>query len=123
MDIVLWIAAGALAIIFMLTGILKLTQPKEKLAKNMKWVEDFEPWNIRAIAALEVVGALGIIVPLLTGFMLWLVPLAALGLALTMVGAMYTHWRRKETPMMAGNVILLLLALFVAYSSYTGLVA
>ncbi len=100
-----------------------MTQPTEQLARNMKWVEDFEPWNIRAIAALEVVGALGVIVPLLTGMLLWLVPLAALGLGLTMVGAMYTHWRRKETPMIAGNVVLLLLALFVAYSSYTGLVA
>jgi hypothetical protein len=49
------------------------------------------------IGALEVLGAIGVVLPALTGVLLWLSPLAALGLVLTMFGAILTHLRRKST--------------------------
>jgi hypothetical protein len=73
------------------------------------------------IGLLEVLGATGLILPAVTGILPGLTPLAALGLALTMIGAMLTHLRRKELPMIAVNFVLLALAAFVVYGRYVAL--
>jgi hypothetical protein len=104
-----------LAVAFLGAGATKLSQPKDKLAKNMAWVEDFSQGTVRLIGALEVVGAIGLVLPALTGVLPWLTPLAALGLALLMAGAVYTHLRREEGPaVVPPAVLLLLLAALVA---------
>ncbi len=118
MNIALWIVQGLLALVFGMTGMMKLTQPKAKLAAQMGYVEDFSQGSVRLIGALELLGAIGLILPALTGILPMLTPLAALGLVLTMIGAMLTHLRRKEYPMIAANLVLLLLALFVAYGRF-----
>ncbi len=118
MNIVLWILQVVLALAFGMAGISKLTQPKEKLAAQMGWVEDFSQGTVRLIGLVELLGAIGLILPALTGILPILTPLAALGLVLVMVGAILTHQRRKETPMMAVNLVLLLLAAFVAYARF-----
>jgi uncharacterized membrane protein YphA (DoxX/SURF4 family) len=115
MNIALWIVQALLALAFGMAGLMKITQPKEKLAAQMGWVEDFAPTTIKAIGVLEVLGAIGIILPWLTGILPWLTPLAALGLVLTMLGAMATHLRRHENQNIVVNAVLLLLAAFVAY--------
>ena len=114
MGIALWVAQVLLAVAFLGAGATKLSQPKKKLAKNMAWVEDFSQPTVRIIGALEVVGAIGIVVPALTGILLWLTPLAALGLALLMAGAVYTHLRREEGSAVVPPAVLLLLAALVA---------
>ena len=73
---------------------------------------------MRTIGALEVLGALGLLVPALTGVATVLVPLAALGLALLMIGAALTHRRRGELPMIGINAVLLALALVVAWARF-----
>lgn len=118
MEIALWIVQVLLALVFGLAGVMKLTQPKEKLAQRMKWVEAFTPAVIKAIGAVEVLGALGLILPALTGILPFLTPLAAAGLVLTMVGAALTHLRLKEYPNIVGNVVLLALAAFIAYGRW-----
>ena len=118
MNIALWIVQGLLALVFGMTGMMKLTQPKQKLAAQMGYVEDFSQGSVRLIGALELLGAIGLILPAVTGILPVLTPLAALGLVLTMIGAMLTHLRRKEYPMIAVNLVLLLLALFVAYGRF-----
>ncbi|HEX2264248.1 MAG TPA: DoxX family protein, partial [Pseudonocardiaceae bacterium] len=61
MNIVLWIIAGLLAVAFAGAGLMKLTQPKEKLAASgMGWTEQFSPGAIKAIGALEVLAAIGL---------------------------------------------------------------
>jgi VIT1/CCC1 family predicted Fe2+/Mn2+ transporter len=97
---------------------MKLSQPKKKLAENMSWVEDFSQPAVRLIGTVEVLGAIGLVLPALTGILPWLTPLAALGLVLTMVGAALTHLRRKEYGNIAVNVVLLVLAAFVAYGRF-----
>lgn len=72
----------------------------------MAYVNDFTPGVMRAIGA---------VLPTLTGILSWLAPAAAFGLAVSMGGAMATHSRRKEYPMIIVNLILLALAGFVAY--------
>jgi len=81
----------------------------------MPWVEDFQPSQLRTIGILEVLGALGVLLPSITGILAWLTPLAAAGLMLVMVGAALTHLRRKENGAIAINLVLFLLAAFVLY--------
>jgi uncharacterized membrane protein YphA (DoxX/SURF4 family) len=118
MGIALWVVQGLLAAAFLVSGATKLSQPKEKLAKNMAWVEDFSPQTVRLIGALEVLGAIGVVVPAMTSVLPWLTPLAALGLVLTMIGAALTHLRRTEYGNIAMNAVLLILAAFVAYGRF-----
>ena len=118
MGIALWIVQGLLAVAFLGAGASKLSQPKEKLLKNMAWVEDFSQPAVRLIGAAEVIGAIGVVLPALTGVLPWLTPLAALGLVLLMVGAALTHLRRKEYGNVAINAVLLVLAAVVTYGRF-----
>ena len=118
MGIALWVAQVLLAVAFLGAGATKLSQPKEKLLKNMAWVEDFSQPAVRLIGAVEVLGAIGVVLPALTGILPWLTPLAALGLVLTMIGAALTHLKRKEYGNIAMNAVLLVLAAFVAYGRF-----
>ncbi len=119
MNVVLWIVAGVLAAAFLGAGLMKLAQPREKLVESgMGWAGDFSPGVVKAIGALEVLGALGLILPAVFDVATVLVPLAAVGLALIMAGAIVVHARRKETPMVVANVVLLVLALFVAWGRF-----
>lgn len=97
---------------------MKLTQPTEKLTTNMGWVKDFSPQTVKIIGLLELLGAIGLILPSVTGILSWLTPLAALGLVALMIGAILTHLRRKEQQMMVVNAVLLLLAVFVVYGRF-----
>jgi len=118
MNLALWIAQPLLAIFFGVIGFLKLTRPKDELAPRMTWVEDVEPSTVKLIGGLELAGAAGLILPPVTGILPWLAPLAAVGLVLTMVGAMAAHARRREYRPLAFNLVLLLLAAFVAYGRF-----
>ena len=115
MNTALWMAAGVLAVAFVATGLMKLTQSKAVLTTKVGWVEDYSPAQIKAIGAVEILGAMGLIVPGLLGVATALVPLAALGLALIMVGAAVTHIRRGERALLVLNLVLFALAVFVAW--------
>ena len=115
MNTVLWILARLLAVAFAASGLMKLTQPKPKLAASgMAWTEDFSDGQVKGIGAVEVLGALGLILPAALGIAEILTPLAAAGLAITMVGAAITHLRRGEGKQVPVNVVLGGLALFLA---------
>lgn len=118
MNIAIWIVQILLALAFGMAGFIKITQPREKLQTNMKWVEDFAPNSVKGIGTLEALAAIGLILPFLTGILPVLTPLAAVGLILTMIGAIITHVRRGEYPGLVVNFILLALALFVAYGRF-----
>ena len=118
MNIALWIVQVLLALAFAGAGLMKITQPIAKLVPNMAWVNHFPVPAVRLIGALELLGAIGLIVPALTGILPWLTPLAATGLVLTMIGAIITHVQLKEVPKVAPSVVLGLLALFVAYGRF-----
>jgi uncharacterized membrane protein len=118
-NVVLWIVAGVLAAAFLASGLMKLAQPKKKIVDSgMGWAEDFRDGAVKGIGALEVLGALGLILPAVFDVATVLVPIAATGLALIMLGAAVTHARRKESQMVVVNVVLLLLAAFVAWGRF-----
>jgi len=118
MGIALWVVQVLLAAAFLVSGATKLSQPKEKLLKKWAWVEDFSQETVRNIGTLEVLGAIGIVLPALSGIVPWLTPLAALGLVLTMIGAALTHLRRAEYGGIAVTAVVLILAAFVAYGRF-----
>jgi uncharacterized membrane protein YphA (DoxX/SURF4 family) len=118
MNIALWIVQILLALAFAMAGIMKVTQPIDRLETRMGWVKDVGPRGVRLIGSLEILGAIGLILPAVTGILPWLTPVAAVGFVLTMVGAMITHGRRGEYSGIGVNVVLLLLALFVVYGRF-----
>lgn len=118
MNTVLWILQWVLAVAFAVAGVLKSTQPAEKLAPQMPWVTDYRPATVRFIGIVEFLGALGLVLPALTGIAPILTPLAATGIVVIMVLAIVVHARRKEFPGIAVNVVLLALAAIVAWGRF-----
>jgi uncharacterized membrane protein YphA (DoxX/SURF4 family) len=119
MNLALWIIAGLLAVVFGASGAMKLTLPKQKLAvSGFGWVEDFSAGAVKAIGALEVLAAAGLILPAALEVAPVLVPLAAVGLVVLMVGAIITHLRRYEAQAMVVTLPLLALAAVVAWGRF-----
>lgn len=122
MDTVLVVTQIALALVFTGGALTKLTLPYARFTKIpfQDWANDFKPRHIRLIGILEAFAAVGMIAPLFLPSLAILAPLAAVGTALVMAGAMATHLRRSEYLNMVGNAMWLGLALFVAYGRLVG---
>lgn len=98
MIIALWILNVLLALVFLAAGGMKVVRPKQALTDGgMTWTADASAGTVKLVGALEVLGALGLILPLATGIAPVFTPLAAVGLALAMVGAIIVHIRHKES--------------------------
>lgn len=119
MNVVLWVIAGLLAAAFLFSGATKLLRSREQLiASGLGLYEGWPPPAIKALGVLEVLAAIGLILPAVTGIAPILVPLAATGLVVTMVGAMVVHARRGEFPYLTLNLVLLILAAVVAWGRF-----
>ena len=119
MNITLWIIGSVLAFAFLAGGLMKLTQPKPKLvASGQPWAEDFSDSAVKGIGALEVLGALGLVLPALLDITPVLVPVAATGVVALMLGAAVIHARRGEKQNIVINVVLAGLAAFVAVARF-----
>ena len=119
MNQALWIVAIVLAASFAGSGLMKLLVPKDKLVSSGQgWAQNYTPTNIRLIGVAELLGAAGLILPAVTHIAPILVPLAAVGLVLVMVGAAAVHARRKEAVNIVVNAVLLGLAVFVAWGRF-----
>jgi len=120
MNILLWCFQGLLAVIMLMAGSFKLTKTKSELKqKNMEWVDSVSAGNIKLIGFSQLLISFGLILPQLLGILTWLTPLAALGLALEMLGAIILHIRRKD-PIQASipSIIFVIIATFVAYGRF-----
>ncbi|MET7709708.1 DoxX family protein [Micromonospora sp. NPDC005413] len=93
MNVVLWIIQILLAVVFAGAGVAKLTQPKEKLRDMMRWVDPVPPTQVKALGAVELLAAIGLVLPPLTGIATVLTPLAAVGLVIVMIGGILVHLR------------------------------
>ena len=119
MNLALWIIAIVLAVAFAGSGLMKLVVPKDKLVTaGQGWAQDYSSTNIRLIGLVEVLGAVGLVLPAALHIAPILVPLAAVGLALVMVGAVVVHARRKEPMNIVVNVVLIVLAVIVAWGRF-----
>lgn len=119
MEIAYWIVAGVLVLAYVAAGGLKVVRPPAKLAESgLTWAPDFPAWTVKAIGVLEVLGAIGLILPPLTGVATVLAPLAAIGLVLVQVGAIITHVVRAEVKTLLVNIVLLVLAVAAAWLGF-----
>lgn len=113
MVIVLSIVNVLLAVVFVFAGATKAFQPIEKLAPKMHWVTEYSTRTVRLIGWAELLGGMGLVLPSLVGLgILQLV--AAICLALLMVGAAVWHFRHNDTKGAIPSIVLALLLTFVA---------
>lgn len=120
MNITLWIIQGLLAVMFLMAGIQKATMPIEKLLKNgITWADRLPLSTVRLIGVVELLGSIGLILPRLLNIMPVLTPVAAVGICVIMLLAVFHHLRHKEGKAIVFNVVLLLLAAFVAYGRFS----
>jgi uncharacterized membrane protein YphA (DoxX/SURF4 family) len=117
-NIFLWILQILLAVAFAGAGLMKLTQPIDKLGKQMSWVPRYSPPMVRFVGAVELLGAIGLILPWATGIAKILTPLAAVGLAVTMVLAAAHHLKYKEAKQVPPSVVLFALAAVIAIGRF-----
>ena len=118
MNVFLWVLQIVLAGMFAMAGIMKSAQPKDKLRGRLPWVEDFSAGTVRFIGIVELLGAIGLVVPAATGILPVLTPLAATGLAIVMVLAMNTHRRRREPGAIGFDAVLFGVAVVIAWGRF-----
>lgn len=109
-----WVFSIVLAIVFLVTGVIKVFRyPK---AQNLfPWAKDLPRILVQAIGVVEILGALGLVLPAATGFYSWLTPVAAIVLALLVLSAAMFHMLRGEKDEAILPVFLLILLMLVAY--------
>ena len=119
MNSLFWTFQGLLAVIFLTAGATKLLQKKEALSDRFGFVDDFTQIQLYRIGILEILGALGLILPRLTGILPWLTRVSAVGLSLVMVSAFFTHLRRGEIiPMGIVNISIFSLAILITIGRF-----
>ena len=119
MHIIIWIIQVLLALAFLGAGVMKLVTPKPELTVRFgDWVDNIPGEGMKVIGALEVAGAVGLILPMALSILQFLTPLAAIGLCLTMLGAIILHLSRKEYSKLVPNLILLALSASVVVGRF-----
>ncbi len=121
MNIALWVIQGILATMFCISGIMILTQPKEKLAAKMPFVNDYSDPMVKLVAFAHIFGAIGLILPLLLNIIPILTPIAASGLALVMLLAIGYNKKRGDNKGVIVDVVILTLYLLIAVGRFKGL--
>ena len=121
MNIALWIAQGLLAAMYLMVGSWKVSMPaKVREHPHMTWAHGQPDNYIRFVGTTEVLGALGLVLPLVTGILPWLTVLAGIGLTLVQSLAIFKeHLPRKEYSSIPLNIVLLALAVFVVIGRWT----
>ncbi|MET0438715.1 MAG: DoxX family protein [Devosia sp.] len=118
-NIGLWVAQVVLAAVYVMAGFMKLTQPIDALvASGMTYAGDYPELLTRFIGTMEVLGAIGIILPAATRILPVLTPLAALGFSTIQVLAIGLHTTRGEFQVLPVNLVLLALSLFVLWGRF-----
>jgi uncharacterized membrane protein YphA (DoxX/SURF4 family) len=117
MNFAIWGAQVVLALAFLASGATKVMRPRLELQARMPYVEDLSDSQTKTIGGLELLAAVGLILPSVFNVAPLLSAVAAGGLVLLMIGAIGVHVRRGEADArLAVNVILLALALVVTWA-------
>ena len=116
--VALWIAQLLLAAVFGDDGFAKATQSIPTLADTFLWPGQVAEGLVRTIGASELVAALGLVLPTATRILPYLTPLAASFLALLMWAAFVFHAMRSEWQMLLVDVVLGLVAAFIAWGRF-----
>ena len=114
-NVMLWVAQILLALFFLAAGVYHGLLPIEEAARSAPWADDLPVPLVRFIGFSELAGALGVVLPRLTGFRPYLTPLAALGLMTIMVLAALFHVWRGEAAIIGMHLVVAAIAAFVAW--------
>lgn len=113
MNIALWVVQALLALLYGGAGIMK-TFNTAKAKETFSWAKRHSVNFARFVGVSELLGAIGLLAPMLSGVLPWLTPLAALGLVVIQVLAIFTeHLPHKEFQAIPVNLVLLALGAFV----------
>src|ERR1051326_8521742 len=96
MNTALWVVQNLLALAFLLAGSRKALLPLATVKKSLPWANNAPAACIRFIGIAELLGAIGLILPAITGIQPRLTVAAAIGLMLVMVCAIVFHASRRE---------------------------
>ena len=118
LNITLWITQVLLAAMFLMAGVTKLTQPVENLAQMLPWTTQVPEALVRFIGLAELLGAVGLILPSLLRIKPQLTAWAATGIAIIMLLATLFHISRGETAVIGMNILIALLAAFIAWGRF-----
>jgi len=119
MNIALWVAQILLAAMFGMAGIMKTFQTA-KAKEQLPWAKDRSDGFVRFVGASELLGALGLVLPLLTGILPWMTVLAAAGLLLIQLLAIFTeHLPKKEYNVIPINLVLIAISVFIVVGRWT----
>jgi uncharacterized membrane protein YphA (DoxX/SURF4 family) len=116
MNTALWILQALLALLFLFAGGMKLITPVEELLKQMPL--PLPGWFVRFTGVVEILGAIGLILPWLLGIRPGLTPLAAAGLVIVMIGAMVYTVAAGDLKSVLLPLVVGLLCAFVAYGRW-----
>lgn len=115
----LWAAQIFLTIVFFITGAGKLFLPMENLYILIPWTKDVSSLPVRLIGFSEIIGSIALILPSLLRIKPWLTPWAAIGIAVVMMLAIFFNVSMGETSVIGINILLFLIAMFVAWGRFT----
>ena len=121
MNTALWILNVFLGTAFTIGGTAMLVLSKERyrsLHETQQWVDDFTAGQVKVIAAIKLLGGLGLLLPAIGDVAPGLVPVAACGLALFMAGAGTTRFRRGELQSLVGDLVFLAMFAFLAWGRF-----
>jgi uncharacterized membrane protein YphA (DoxX/SURF4 family) len=116
MNLALWIVQGLLAAIFLFAGGIKLVTPMEEMMKQMPL--PLPGWFVLFTGVVEVLGAIGLILPWLLRIRPGLTPVAAAGLVLVMIGATVYTFAAGDVASALIPLLVGILAAFVAYGRW-----
>lgn len=120
MNVALWVVAGIMAGVYLVAGLGKLVRSHEALTADprMGWTNDYSAGTVKFVGSMEVLAAIGLILPPLVGVAEVLTPLAATGLVVVAAGAILTHARRDEPQPLTANVVFSIASAFVAVGRF-----
>jgi hypothetical protein len=116
--IALWIAQTLLALVFGLTGAMRIGISAAAVARTWRWPGAVPGMPVRLIGVLELAGGIGVVLPPLLGRGPSLTPVVATGLVAAMAYTNIFLFWRGDVPMLLINLALGALAAFVAWTRF-----
>src|SRR5215475_10305638 len=113
MNVALWIIQALLAALFLFAGDIKLVTPLDEMMKQMPIA--LPGWFVLLTGIVELLGAIGLILPWLLRVRSGLTPLAAAGLVIVMIGATVYTFAAGQIASALMPLEVGLLCAFVAY--------
>jgi uncharacterized membrane protein YphA (DoxX/SURF4 family) len=112
LNVLLWVLQVLLAMLFMLSGVMKFVMPVEEMTKQIA----LSGWFLHFIGVAEILGAIGLVLPGFLRIRTGLTPLAAAALVVIMIGATVVNLKIGNRGAALTTVVVGLLLVFVAYN-------